>query len=97
MSDHGQSAERVRPVVPKLNRAKTPSSAKKPDTKSVRAQLHLGENTVKRLGVHCSLVGKNQSKTADEILLGWLARFGKGREIFEALPVDSTDTVESVD
>jgi hypothetical protein len=38
--------------------------------------------TVKRLGVHCSLVGRDRSKVADEILNGWLARFGKGREIF---------------
>jgi hypothetical protein len=44
--------------------------------------LHLGENTVKRLGVHCSLVGRDRSTVADEILSGWLARFGKGREIF---------------
>jgi hypothetical protein len=49
--------------------------------------LHLGEQTVKRLGVHCSLVGRDRSKVADEILSGWLARFGKGREIFTD-PVD---------
>jgi hypothetical protein len=43
--------------------------------------------TVKRLGVHCSLVGRDRSKVADEILSSWLARFGKGREIFTD-PVD---------
>jgi hypothetical protein len=39
-----------------------------------------------QMTVHCSLVGRDRSKVAEEILSGWLARFGKGREIF-------TDTV----
>lgn len=76
-------------VVSKHRGAKTPGSAKQPATKTVRSQLHLGENTVKRLGVHCSLVGRNASRVADEILNGWLSRFGKGREIF-----DSPDSVD---
>ena len=46
--------------------------------------MHLGENTVKRLGVHCSLVGRDRSAVAEEILGTWLARYGKGRAIFEA-------------
>jgi hypothetical protein len=37
---------------------------------------------VERLGVHCSLVHRNQSAVADEILRTWLARYGKGRELF---------------
>ena len=71
---------------PKHRGAKAPGSAKQPGAKVARQTLHLGEQTVKRLGVHCSLVGRDRSKVADEILSGWLARFGKGREIF-------TDTV----
>jgi hypothetical protein len=59
-----------------------PGGAKQPGAKVARQTLHLGEQTVKRLGVHCSLVGRDRSKVADEILVGWLARFGKGREIF---------------
>jgi len=50
----------------------------------VRSQLHLGETTQKRLAVHAALVGRNASRVADEILAGWLARFGRGREIFDS-------------
>jgi hypothetical protein len=49
-----------------------------------RQTLHLSETTVKRLGVHCSLVGRDRSAVADEILGAWLARFGKGRAIFDS-------------
>jgi hypothetical protein len=45
--------------------------------------LHLGETTAKRLSVHAALVGRNASRVADEILAGWLGRFGKGRAIFD--------------
>jgi hypothetical protein len=48
--------------------------------------LHLGEQTAKRLAVHAALVGRNSSRVADEILAGWLGRFGKGREIFTDPP-----------
>ena len=64
-----------------------PPGAKKPADKSARIQLHLGEQTAKRLNVHAALVGRNSSRVADEILSGWLGRFGKGREIFTD-PVD---------
>jgi hypothetical protein len=57
--------------------------------------LHLGEQTVKRLGVHATLVGRDRSAVANEILLAWLARFGRGREIFESPgPVDLDDRRE---
>ena len=52
--------------------------------KTTRQTLHLGEQTVKRLGVHATLVGRDRSAVANEILLAWLARFGRGREIFES-------------
>ena len=67
--------------------AKPPGGAKKPADKTARIQLHLGEQTAKRLNVHAALVGRNSSRVADEILSGWLGRFGKGREIFTD-PVD---------
>ncbi len=62
--------------------AKPTVGVKRPVTKTVRRQLHLGEKTVERLGVHASLVHRNESAIADEILRNWLARFGKGRELF---------------
>jgi hypothetical protein len=66
---------------PKRESAKAPGSTKPP---IVRQTLHLGENTVKRLGVHCSLVGCNASREADRILSQWLKQHGKGRAIFDA-------------
>ena len=68
--------------------AKSPGGAKRGGEKSQRLQLHLGENTVKRLGVHCSLVGRNQSKEAERILLRYLTREGRGRELFGELSGD---------
>jgi hypothetical protein len=64
--------------------AKTLGSAKPPVVKTTRQTLHLDERTVKRLGVHCSLVGRDRSAVANEILAAWLSRFGQGRRIFEA-------------
>jgi hypothetical protein len=77
----------------KRQNTKPPVSGKKPAS---RVQLHLGEQTVQRLGVHCSLVGRNASRVADEILSTWLGRFGKGREIFPA-SVDSSDRLDPAD
>lgn len=74
---------------PKLRSAKMPSGTKQPVAKTTRSTLHLGETTVKRLGVHCSLVGRNASRVADEILTVWLARYGQGRKLF-----DSPDSVD---
>jgi hypothetical protein len=77
---------------PKRAGAKVTGGTKLPDVRNTRQTLHLGEQTVKRLGVHCSLVGRDRSAVANEILVGWLARFGKGREIF-----DSPDSVDLED
>jgi hypothetical protein len=76
--------------------AKSPGSAKAPATKVARQTLHLSESTVKRLGVHCSLVGRDRSAVADEILAGWLARFGQGRRIFDS-PEERRDPAGDVD
>ena len=96
MQNNDQAAERVRPVVSKLRGAKTPSSAKRGSAKTVRLQLHLGEQVAKRLAVHAALSGRNQSRVTEEVLLSWLSRFGQGKEIFDAVsPVDSAVEAES--
>ena len=87
---------------PRRQGAKALGGAKQPGTKTTRQTLHLDETTVKRLGVHCSLVGRDRSAVANEILAGWLARFGQGRKIFEAedqprdpADVDHSDRLEA--
>jgi hypothetical protein len=82
MSRAGKVAGKPALVPPKHRSAKAAGGEKQPGTVIVRSQLHLGEKTVQRLGVHCSLVGRNASRVADEILDSWLSRYGKGREIF---------------
>ncbi len=82
MQDSSLEAGRARGVAPKRQAAKVPVGAKRPGAKKLRVQLHLGESLVQRLGVHCAMVGKNQSAMAEEILGAYLTRFGKGREIF---------------
>jgi hypothetical protein len=37
---------------------------------------------VERLGVHASLVHADKSRVVEEVLLGWLSRYGRGRELF---------------
>lgn len=68
-------------------------SAKRSHGPMARLQLHLGEQTVQRLNVHAALVGMNSSRCADEILTSYLARHGRGREIFPA-PVDIDDRTD---
>jgi hypothetical protein len=84
--------------------AKTLDSAKPTVVKTTRQTLHLDETTVKRLGVHCSLVGRDRSAVANEIVVAWLSRFGQERRIFEAddqrsdpAGVDVEDRQESAD
>jgi hypothetical protein len=76
-----KKAGRLPAAAPRRDNAKAPGGTKPP---IVRQTLHLGENTVKRLGVHCSLVGCNASREADRILSQWLKQHGKGRAIFDA-------------
>ena len=64
------------------NAARPSGGAKQPAAKTARLQLHLGEQTIRRLGVHCALAGRNQSKEADRILLRYLSKEGRGRECF---------------
>jgi hypothetical protein len=88
MSDDGSVATGKAAVETKRKSTKPPVGARRPADKSVRLQLHLGESTVKRLGVHATLVGRNQSKEAERILLRYLTREGKGRELFGDASVD---------
>lgn len=88
MSNDGSEATSKAAGETKRKSTKSPSGARRAADKSVRLQMHLGESTVKRLGVHCSLVGRNQSREAERILLRFLSREGKGRELFDDLNPD---------
>jgi hypothetical protein len=72
-------------------------AAKRPDIKTTRVQLHLGENTVERLNVHCSLAHVNNSREADRILRQWLLTHGRGKAAFADGPegADPAGEVES--
>ena len=89
MGKVSRPADQSAVVVSRRRGTKTPGDAKRPETKTVRQQLHLGETTAKRLAVHAALVGRNASRVADEILTSYLRTHGKGREIF-----DSPDSVD---
>jgi hypothetical protein len=84
MQENGLVAGQSRGVTPRRQGARVSGGASRAAGKTVRIQLHLGEQTARRLAVHSALVGRNQSRLADEILIGYLGRFGRGREIFEA-------------
>jgi hypothetical protein len=58
--------------------------------------MHLSEQVSRRLAVHAALVGRNQSRVADEVLLKWLARWGQGREMFPAIDLGESDDPEGV-
>jgi hypothetical protein len=66
--------------------AKPSRQAKRPDGKVARLQLHLPEEVVKRLGVHCAMKQTSWSAEAAEILLRYLKESGKGREAFKDNP-----------
>lgn len=62
--------------------AKPAGSGKRSSAKSTRVQFHLPERIVERLRVHTALSHRNDSAVVGEILLSWLNRYGKGRELF---------------
>lgn len=78
----GVAAKRPRGGTATRQGARPSGGAKRSGAKTVRLQLHLGEKTVERLGVHASLVHADKSRVVEDILVGWLSRFGKGRELF---------------
>jgi hypothetical protein len=85
----GLEAGRSRGGSSRRQGAKVTGSGKRPEAKKLRVQYHLGEKLIERLGVHASLVHRNQSAVVEEILTGWLTRYGRGRELFPADPEDS--------
>lgn len=89
MSEHSQGAGKPRKVAAKRLGAKSASG------KTVRLQLHLAEETVKRLGVHCSLAGRNQSAMVEEVLSSYLRHRGQGRELWGT--ADPEDSPEGAD
>src|SRR3954452_21695026 len=78
----GQEAGRSRRESPKRQGAKVTGSGRRPATKKLRVQFHLGETLIERLGVHASLAHADKSRVVEEVLGAWLGRFGKGRELF---------------
>ena len=88
MSQNGIEAGIPRVGTAKRRSAKPSGSAKQPGTKTLRVQLHLGARTVERLRVHTALSHRNDSKVVEEILSGWLARYGRGRELFPAADLE---------
>lgn len=90
MSEVSKEAGRLPAGEPRRRSAKAPGSAGRRSGKTTRLQLHVGEETSKRLGVHCALVGRNMSAEVDRLLLRFLAREGKGRELF-SVPDDLPD------
>jgi hypothetical protein len=82
--ESGREAGDTRGRTPKHQGAKGSGGAKDKEL-TMRVQLHLPVQVVQRLGVHCTMVNRNQSAVAGEILLSWLARYGKHREVFPSL------------
>ena len=78
----GAAAKRPRGGTAGRQGARPSGGARRPGAKTVRLQLHLGGETVERLGVHASLVHADKSRVVEEVLLGWLSRYGRGRELF---------------
>lgn len=78
----GPEAPRRGGVSAKPRGDKPTGGAKRPDTKTVRVQLHLGATTVERLGVHAALSHKDKSKIVETVLARWLESNGMGWEVF---------------
>ncbi len=93
--EDGSEAPRRGGVAARRQGARPSGGAKRPGTKPVRVQLHLGATTAQRLGVHAAMSQQDKSRVADAILTAWLGRFGKGRELFA--PVESEALVSEVD
>src|SRR3954447_12328846 len=88
----GQGAGNARKGAAKRQGAKPLGGGKAPAAKKLRQQFHLGEQVVQRLGVHCSMSHRDKSALVEEVLTSWLARYGRGRELF---PAGEVDPVES--
>jgi hypothetical protein len=87
-SKAGGGTVRRRNTKPSNGGNKPPGKEAKPPAADVsRLQLHLPKSVVKRLGVHCAMVGASWSAEATRILRSYLAQHGQGRELFKDDPV----------
>jgi len=94
MADLSSEAGRIPARAAGRKAARPQESARQPAEKTTRIQLHLGEQTVKRLRVHCALAARNESKEANRMLLRFLTGEGWGRELFAEKTPDSIPTPE---
>lgn len=86
MSEAGEKAGRASGGTAKRAGAKPSGSVKRHAGDVARLQLHLSKDTVKRLGVHCSLRETSWSAEAERILRRYLVKEGRGRECFGVAP-----------
>lgn len=91
MEENSQEAGKPRVRAPKRQATKSSPAPKRQADTVRRVQLHLSATTVRRLAVHCGMVDRNQSRVADELLSSWLARWGKGKEMFPPLDPGESD------
>lgn len=94
MSEVSEKAGRASGGTGKRQAAKPSSSGKRQAGDVARLQLHLDREVVRRLGVHCSLRETNWSAEVQRILLRYLVKEGRGRELFSN-PDYSPDEGES--
>jgi hypothetical protein len=88
----GLEAGRARGGAAKRQGARPPGGEKQPGEPKLRVQYHLGKSVVERLGVHCSLVHRNESVVVQEILAAWLQRYGRGKELWSGETLTSPPT-----
>jgi hypothetical protein len=95
MSADVEKATRGTGGAAKRGSAKPAGSAKRAAAETARVQLHFGKETVRRLGVHCSMKDSNWSQEVERVLLRFLVKEGRGRELFSNPAVDLSDEGES--
>ena len=83
----GEGPGRIRKGATGRKGGRSPGGGKAGAGKPVRRQFHLGEETLCRLGVHCTsrMPHRDPSKVVDEVLLRWLRENGRGRELWQDL------------
>jgi hypothetical protein len=87
-SKAGGGTARRRNTKPSNGGSKPPGKEARPPAVDVsRLQLHLPKSVVRRLGVHCAMVGTSWSAEATRILRSYLVQHGQGRELFKDDPV----------
>ena len=91
MQESQEAGKRPRGVTSRQQAARSSGGAKKSKRPTARIQLHLGAETVKRLGVHSALCSRDKSREADRILRSYLAHRGQGRELFPPLPKEEEE------